>query len=108
MGTLNYSVGRGNKSRGSASPTARSSVLGASNDMTTSASAANAQDSDDSTDITLAAGDFFFCNASQAQRLRFGGDDATVSVGHYLAPGLDYAFEVEKGDEGPVSVIDVA
>lgn len=106
MGTLNFSVGRGNKSKGTGSPTMRSSHLKTANAFSTTTAAANVEDA--SGDIELAAGDVLFCHATVAQRLVFGGGTATATVGHYLKADQEYVFEIEQSDAGTTSVRDVA
>lgn len=104
MGTFSFSVTRGNKTRGSASPTILSSKIYTSGAHTTSTTASFAEDA--SGDIVVASGEVVRGYADEAMRIAFGGDEATASTGHYIPAGG--TIEVEVEDAGKVSVIDVA
>lgn len=102
MGTLNYTNGI------YGTDTARTlmgTIVHASDAFTTSTTAANVENS--GTDISTRAGDVFRCVASEAMWIRFGAT-AAVGTGFYLLADKDYEFEISPGDEGEVSVIDVA
>ena len=47
-------------------------------------------------------------HADEAMRVRFGGATATATTGFYIPAGTFADFEVSPGDDGTVSVIDVA
>lgn len=103
MAQVDFTVTRFNKSRGSASGTISSSHVRLSGqDAITTVE--NLEDA--SGDITLAAGDVLTVHASAAIRIRFGGVAATGTTGHYVPAAAQTSFEIERGDEGTVSVIE--
>lgn len=99
MGTASFSVG-GYGARG----TVMSSKLVTSGAHTTSTTASFAEDA--SGDIILSAGQVIQIHADEAMRVRFGGDAATASVGHYIPAASQ--VEMECVEPGKVSIIDVA
>lgn len=101
MGTFSFSVGRADESgRG----LILSSQVTTSGAHTTSTSASFAEDA--SGDITLSVGDLIEAHADEAMRIRFGGNAATASTGHYIPAGEQRAYVCRE--TGKVSVIDVA
>ena len=104
MGTASFSVSRGNKGRGTGSPTMISTTVRTSGAFTTSTSAGNIEDA--SGDIVLATGEVLQVYADEAMRIDFGGTAATATTGHYIPATTQREFECE--DPGNVSAIDVA
>lgn len=104
MGTLNFTVGKYAKQRGSGASTLASTDIRTSDAFTTSASATNVEDG--SGDITLRAGEVFRCNPTENMWIRFGGNAAAVGSGWLIEANKEYEWEC--GTPGTVSVIDVA
>ena len=104
MGTADFSVSKGNKSRGNGSPTVLSSHVRTSGAFTTSTTADDLADA--AADVTLSAGEILQVYADEAMRLNFGGVAATAIVGHYIPATTQREFECEH--PGKVSIIDVA
>jgi hypothetical protein len=103
MGTLNFTVGRYAKSKGSGAATLMSSNIRASDAFTTSTSAANVEA--DAADIIMAIGEVLRVHADEAMWISFGGVAATVGTGFYVP--AETTLEWECATAGLVSAIDV-
>lgn len=98
MGTLSWSItesGRLNRN-------IQSSRHVASGTFTTSTSPANV------TSLSPSVGDIVVVHADEAMRIRFGDTASATNSGHYLVAGQIREFDIAPGDDGAVSVTDVA
>lgn len=108
MGTASFTVGTYAKTKGRAAGTILSSEHHASGTQATTTTAANLSGTAaDGTawDGNMSHGQVLQIHASQAMRVRFGGQAATANTGLYIP--ADSQNEIECNDPGTVSVIDV-
>lgn len=103
MATVNFTVTKYGKSRGSGAGTIRSSYVRTSGQDTITA-AENLEDA--SGDITMAAGEILAIHSDGALRIAFGGVAATGTTGHYIPASV--MVEIEAEDAGTVSAIAAA
>jgi len=96
MGTLNWT-----QTTAGRNPNVSSSGVSASGAFTTSGVAANV------TSLSPYPGDIVTLTATQAMWVNFGGTAAAVGSGHYLPAEASRDFEIQQGDAGAVSAIDV-
>ena len=104
MGTASFSVGKYAKSRGTGGTNVLSSDTRTSGAFVTSGTAANIEDA--SGDIEMGLGEVLQVHADEAMRVVFGGTAATASTGLYIPASTQ--VEIECGNSGTVSIIDVA
>jgi len=99
MGTLNWTVTNystgGNKN-------IQSTKHGLTGAFTSSTSAAPV------TNAVFHPGQVVTVSASEEMWIDFGGRTAAVGTGHYLPANFPMSYEVEVGDAGAMSAIDVA
>ncbi len=103
MGTLNYTLGGYCKDGARSVMSTRPRISDA---YSTSTSATNVEDG--SGDISARAGEIFRCTISEAAWIAFGGRTATVGNDFYMSADREYEWEIHPGDDGTISVIDVA
>lgn len=103
MGTLNYTLGRYSRSN---ARSVMGTTIETSDAFTTSTTAGFVEDG--SGDITAGAGAIFRCTIDEPAWIAFGGRTATVGNDFYMRADVEYEWEISPGDEGKISVIDVA
>jgi len=97
MGTLNWTITTAGRN-----PNVSSTGDSASGAATTSTSEGAVSG------LTLQPGHVISMTATEPMWVRFGGRTAAVGTGHYLPEAVTRDFEVQPGDDGAVSAIDVA
>lgn len=103
MATVDFTVTRYAKGRGSGAASIRSSSVRLSGQDTIT-TVENLEDA--SGDISIAAGEVLAIHSSAALRIAFGGTAATGTTGHYIPASTLVEIEVE--DAGTVSVIEAS
>lgn len=102
MGTLNFTVGKYARSRGSGAGQILSTEYRASGAFTSSASASNVQSS--GSDVVVSVGEVVRLLTDTASWVRFEGQAASVGDGFQLPANL--ALEWEVAIPGTISVIE--
>lgn len=102
MAIVDFTVTKYGKSRGSGAGTIASSIVRLSGQDTITTEE-NLEDA--SGDVTLAVGDVLRVLSDGKMRLAFNGT-ATATTGHLIPADLLMEFEVERGGEGTVSLIE--
>lgn len=102
MGTLNFTVGKYARSRGSGAASTLSTEVRTSGAFSTSGTADNVEDS--TGEITMAVGEVFQAHSTAAHWLAFGGGTAAAGSDIYLPAGAQREYEVAVA--GTVSAIE--
>jgi hypothetical protein len=103
MGTLNYTLADYGVDN---ARTLISSRPVTSDAYTSSTSATFVEDG--AGDITVGVGQVFRATIDEAAWIAFGDRVATVGNDFYMRPDTEYEWEIAPGDDGKVSIIDVA
>lgn len=102
MATVDFTVTRYGRNRGSGAGTVRSSYVRLSGqDIITTVENV---ESTAGNDITLSAGEVFAVHVSAPMRISFGGVAATATTGHFIP--ADTVIEIEVDEPGTVSAIE--
>jgi len=100
MGLLNFSV----TAYGQRSNAVQCTSFATGGNFTTSTTASDLTTA--AGPLTLQPGQVIMLYASVAMRVRFHGDDATATTGHFIPPETPIWFECREA--GTVSVVDLA
>lgn len=103
MGDFSFTVGRYSRSN---ARSVMGTTVETSDSFTSSTTAAFVEDA--SGDITVGAGAIVRATCSEDAWVAFGGRTATVGNDFKMLAGNEYEWEISPGDEGKISVIDVA